>query len=420
MLPAMRGRGVVSATVVLGGLVTATVLTAKPALLVGAPMMGALWTLVVLDSGYLLGREWAHRRRRRASRPQRDAWAPEPGVLRPIDHPVVVPRPAGGAQEDRGGAVDQQGRFRATGIRLAVLPALAVLCLTVQTVFLKHDSALGLGFVCAECLLLLVMIWTVWTEQEPSRPWVLTRTRTELFRREMFLVVGQAGPYLGLSVPQAERVRDARLNLLAHAGAAQLDEFARLSDRGADGAERHWRDEAWRRAGTADADTTARMRTYLDHRIRRQALYFELAADKCERTEKSLTRIAKGGILGGIAVALSYAALLVAGHGRDERSSAAMVVALLAAVLPPLCNSVLAVQNLFAAQRLASSYRETRRELLGYENTLRALIGEQGGSPGPDSGAAFRALVVGVETALTEELRRWRIVVAKPEFDAGL
>lgn len=417
MSAAGRVGAVVGTTGVLAGWTVVAMFTRAPVLLVGAPMAGALWLLVLLDSGYLLGREWAHRRRRRASEPKRAAWTPAPEVLGPLDYPGVIRRPGTGGPGAADDAVDRQGRFRATGIRLAVLPALAVLFLTVQTVFLRPGGELALGFVFAECLLLLAMIWTVWTEQEPSRPWVVNRTRAELFRREMFLILAQTGPYLGLAPDEVPPVRDARLNLLAHAGPAQLDDFLCLRDRGADGVDRHWRDEVWRHTGSARPDTAERMRTYLDHRIRRQALFFELAAVKCERTEKLLGRVAKGAILAGIAVALGYAVLLAAGPRAAQPSAVSLVIALLAAGLPPLCNSVLAVQNLLASQRLAASYREVRQELLGHENTLRRLIGEH---TADDSGAAFRALAVGVESALTEELRRWRITVAKPEFDAGL
>ncbi|MGW3917099.1 hypothetical protein ACWEBX_37250 [Streptomyces sp. NPDC005070] len=159
------------------------------------------------------------------------------------------------------------------------------------------------------------------------------------------------------------------------------------------------------------------MSTYLDYRIRRQGLYFELASEKCGRTESALGRVAKGTVLAAVAIALSYAALLVSSRGGNEPPVAALVIALLAAGLPPVCNTVLAVQNLLASQRLAVSYQETRQELLGHENTLRKLLVEPAG---PEVAVSFRALAVRVESTLTEELRRWRIIVAKPEFDAGL
>ncbi|MEV0220071.1 hypothetical protein [Streptomyces sp. NPDC050704] len=406
---------VVGVSLAVAAWTTAAVLSRASALVVALPVAGTIWLLVVLDSGYLFGRRWAHRRRRRASRSRRAARVPDPAIRRPIDYPNILPRPAGDT------TVDQQGRFRATGIRLAVLPALAVMCLTVQTVFLEKGGDLGLGFVLAECLLLVSMIWTVWTSQEPSQPWVTSRVRAELFRREMFLLLAAVGPYLGRTDQEAGQVRDARLSLLAAAGPAELSAFARLCDRGSDGAEKHWQDAVWLRGAegvpVAGTETTERMRTYLDYRIRRQSLFFELAAATCEGTEAKLGRTAKAAVLAAVAVAVAYAVLLHSGRGGAGPSTTSAVVALLAAGLPPLCNMALAVQNLFASQRLAASYRETRQELLGHENTLRRLLAEPVGA---ELAVSFRSLVVRVESTLTEELRRWRIIVAKTEFEAGL
>lgn len=406
---------VVGVSLALTAWTAAAVLSRAPAFVVSLPVVGTIWLLVLLDCGYLLGRQWAHRRRRRVARSRREAWTPAPDIRRPIDYPNVLPRPAGDTP------VDQQGRFRATGIRLAVLPALAVTCLTVQTVFLEHGGDLGLGFVLAECLLLVSMVWTVWTSQEPSQPWVTSRIRAELFRREMFLLLAAVGPYLGRTDQEAWQIRDARLSLLAAAGPAELSTFTRLSDRGPDGAERHWQDAVWLRGDdgvpVTDADTTERMRTYLDYRIRRQSLFFELAAGTCERTEDRLGRAAKAAVLAAVAVAVAYAVLLHSGRTGDGPSTTSAVIALLAAGLPPLCNMALAVQNLFASQRLAASYRETRQELLEHEHTLRRLLAEPAGA---ELAVPFRALVVRVESTLTEELRRWRVIVAKSEFEAGL
>ncbi|MER6712587.1 hypothetical protein [Streptomyces sp. NPDC000877] len=405
----------VGVSLALSAWTAAAVLSGAPVFVVSLPVVGVIWLLVLLDCGYLLGRRWAHRRRRRATRPRREAWAPAPEIRRPIDYPNILPRPAGDTP------VDQQGRYRATGIRLAVLPALAVMCLTAQTVFLEHGGDLGLGFVLAECLLLVSMVWTVWTSQEPSQPWVTSRIRAELFRREMFLLLAAVGPYLGRTDEEAGQVRDARLSRLAAAGPAELGTFARLSDRGPDGTESPWQDTVWlqRDNGLPDttAETTERMRTYLDYRVKRQVLFFELAAGTCERTEDRLGRTAKAAVLAAVAVAVAYAVLLHSGRTGDDPSTTSAVIALLAAGLPPLCNMALAVQNLFASQRLAASYRETRQELLEHEHTLRGLLA---GPADAERADRFRSLVVRVESTLTEELRRWRIIVAKSEFDAGL
>ncbi|MEU8761550.1 hypothetical protein [Streptomyces sp. NPDC048659] len=415
MRAAVRVATAVGASAVLAGWILAAVSVPDSAWVGTLPSVAAVWALTLLHHGYLLGREWAHRRRRRASRERREAWAPGAGIRPPLDYPNVLRRPPGDVP------VGSQGQYRATGIRLAVLPLLAVLFLTAHTVFLAEGGGLAVGFVVAECLLLGALVWTVWTEQDPSRPWVTARVRAELFRREMFLVLAGVGPYLGRSDADAALVRDARTTLLADADPGALDRFARLADEEPDGGQRDWRDEVWRRAGdpvvAVPGDLDDRMRTYLDHRIRRQRLFMELAAEKCERSEGVLGRTAKGVVLSAVAIAVSYAILLAAVPDGAGPPFLTALVAVLAAGLPPLCNTVLAVQNLLAGQRLAVSYRETRLELLGHENALRRLLGRPGNA---ELAAAFRALVLRAEASLTEETRRWRITVAKPEFDAGL
>ncbi|MFC8293975.1 hypothetical protein ACFUJ0_19140 [Streptomyces sp. NPDC057242] len=418
MRTAVRVGIVGGASAVLAGWVWAAAAGRAPVTVVALPVVGAVWLLVLLHHGYLIGREWAHRRRRRNSRERRTAWAPAAGVRPPVDYPNVVRRPPGDAP------VDHQGRYRATGVRLAVLPLLAVLLLTAHTVLPARDDGLGIGFVLAECLLLGALVWTVWTEQQPSLPWVTSRVRAELFRREMFLILAGVGPYLGRTDQEVELVRDARIGLLADAGPAALDRFAHLTDQDPDGGERDWRDEVWRRADDPAvlvrgdlADLGDRMRTYLDHRIRRQRLFMELAAEKCERSESVLGRTVKGVVLAAVGVAVSYAVLLAAVPDGQRPATPMALIAVLAAGLPPLCNSALAVQNLLAGQRLAVSYRETRLELLGHENALRRLLRRP---EDPELLRSFRALAVRTEATLTEELRRWRITVAKPEFDAGL
>ncbi|MFE7649906.1 hypothetical protein [Streptomyces phaeoluteigriseus] len=400
---------------VLAGWAWAAAAGRAPAVVVTLPTVGAVWLLALLHHGYLVGREWAHRRRRHRSRERRTAWAPAAGVRTPIDYPNILRRPSGDAP------VDHQGRYRATGVRLAVLPLLAVLFLTAHTVLMAPGGVLGIGFVLAECLLLGSLVWTVWTEQQPSLPWVTSRVRAELFRREMFLLLAGVGPYLGRTDQEAGLIRDARISLLADADPAALEQFAQLTDRDPDGGERDWRDEVWRRADdpaiTLGGDLADRMRTYLDYRIRRQRLFMELAAEKCERSEGVLGRTVKGVVLAAVAVAVSYAVLLATVPDGHEPSTSTALIAVLAAGLPPLCNSVLAVQNLLAGQRLAVSYREARLELLGHENTLRRLLGQP---EAPELLAVFQSLVVRTEATLTEEVRRWRIMVAKPEFDAGL
>ncbi|MGW6614138.1 hypothetical protein ACWGA0_11860 [Streptomyces erythrochromogenes] len=379
----------------------------------GLPIAGSVTLLILLDNVFHAGRRLSHQWRRRRSAPRRAAWMPDTSVRRPITYPGVLQTPA------YADAVQAQGRFRATGVRIAVLPLLAIALLTVQAVFLKDGGPLALGFVLAECLLLLTLVWTLWSRSNPSLTWVTRRLRQEWFRREMFLLLTGTGPYLGLRGTAAEAVRDQRLALLDQADPAGLLDFTELGTPDiATGTVLDWQDEVWRAGPVAgDAALTELMRTYLDHRVRRQRLFMELAAEKADRSEGTLGGTVKGLVLTGVAAALAYATLLFSGLDLSGTSALTATVALLTACMPPLCNSALAIQNLYGFQRLGRSHTETRRELLIHENTLTALIAEP---PAADTATRFRALAVRVETTLTEDVRRWRLLVNRPEFDAGL
>ncbi len=80
MRAAVRVGAVTGASAVLAGWIWAAGSTRAPLWTVTLPAVGAVWTLTLLHHGYLAGREWAHRRRRRTSRDRRAAWAPAAGT----------------------------------------------------------------------------------------------------------------------------------------------------------------------------------------------------------------------------------------------------------------------------------------------------------------------------------------------------
>ncbi|WP_460363657.1 hypothetical protein [Actinocorallia lasiicapitis] len=388
-------------------------------LLPAFPIVLLLLVLLLLGQGYLIGREHRHRRRRQASRELRVDRQPDPSTRAPQDFPGFL-EPTAGLRRSLGDPVDHQGRLRAKGVRLAATPLLATTMLSIQMVFLPGGGAIAVGLAAAECAALLVMLETIWSDRRPAHTWVTSRMRTELFRREMYLVLAATGPYLGATQDEVERVRDARINLLIETEGAWLDQLASLTDRDRLSGERPWIDLVWQ-AGPrpTDSDTVERMRTYLEYRIRRQILFFRLGAEKAERTENVLGGTAKVSVLAGLTVALVYATALANGQqlGRQPGSMAVGILALSAAIIPALCNGVLALQSLFSAQRLAGSYLVAHTELVRHENTLVGLIAD---AAAPDTATRFRALALHVETTLTQELLRWRLLTTKPEFDPAM
>jgi hypothetical protein len=406
------------ATSALAVLAIATVIFHSHPLVVALPVGLGLWLLLLLNSGYLLGRAYRHNRRRQASRDERSDRQPDAATRKPLDYRGVL-EATPQLRRAIGDPVDYQGRLRAKGVVLALIPLLAVIMLSVQTIFLPKGGVAAVGFAAAECAVLLVMLTIVWLYQQPTQAWVTSRFRMELFRREMYLLVAQTGPYLAVDESDVERIRDARVNVLTQADVHQLQQLIDLSDQDTRSVEYRWIDAVWQ-AGpkAADPGTVERMRTYLEYRIGRQILFFNLGMGSLERTEKNLDTTAKIAMLSGIAVAIVYVTLLATSHRLDQQSSiVTATLALLAVGIAPLCNGVLAIQNLFASQRLATSYVETRNELLRHENTLRELISR---ASEPDAGTRFHALAIHVETTLSQELLRWKMLVDRPEFEPAM
>jgi hypothetical protein len=395
-----------------------------PFMIAALQVIFAAWSLVALHCVYHLVRERGHVRRRRRDQAARDA------VVIPDDVRPSVAFPEIDALDDAhrlaiGDIPDHQGRYRATGLKVALLPSLAVLFLSLQVIFFPAGGPAATGMAFAESLLLIVMVVVVWTNERPTYEWVQSRARAELFRREQYLLLAHVGPYLGLPEHRVVAVRDMRMGFLTHADLQTLGQLAVMAEqevapsfRG----HRLWIDALWQ-AGRDQVcpDTSDRMRTYLHYRLRKQILWFHLAIGKCESAEQGITRLLKTAVLAAVAVALVYATLLSTGqplNGTHQPAGIALV-ALLAAGLPPFCGGLLAIQDLFAFRRLAMSYRETRRELVRYEAALRSLITlyEEQPENSLEFQTRFRALVLHTESALTQELQRWVMFVYKPEFE---
>lgn len=385
-----------------------------PLLLAALPVTLVPWLLFTLDTGYLLGRDLLHRRRRRLSLREREERRPDPQVRRPTDFPGVLElTPA--LRRALGDPVGLQGRLRSKGVRLAAIPFLAVVMVSVPVVFLPEGGDVAAGFVAAGCAALLAMLTLVWSDRLPTRAWVTSRMRRELFRREMYLVLVQAGPYLYVSDEEARRIRDARIGTLTCSEGTALLRFAEPVEHGSR-AELRWIDALWRAGrGNPDPDLAERMRTYLEYRIRRQILFLELGSKKFERTERAFGTTVKITVLAGFTVAVVHGTRLATTPHTDTAATATL--ALLAATIPALCNGVISLQNLFAPQRLALSYRDTHHELVRHENALCELLAA---SSAPDADVRFRALALHVEAALGQELLRWRTLIDRPEFDPAL
>ncbi|GIH24151.1 hypothetical protein Aph01nite_24610 [Acrocarpospora phusangensis] len=375
------------------------------------PILIALWILLTLHVLYPLFREHLHRRRRRADDAARRDLVIPSSVREPTTYAGIQAK-SDQTKRAIGDTVDYQGRYRASGIRVAVIPVLAVLFLALQAIFFSTGGPAAIGLAVAQTLLLLILVATVWSNRRPTHGWVASRMKAELFRREHYLLLARTGPYLGLDDGDATAVRDARVGTLFQAGVSELERFAAPANRDDIRGDRLWIDELWATKPPDLPDDNERMQTYLHYRIRRQVLFFRLAIGKCARVEKVLNMLGKIAVLVAVIAAAVYATVLTTVAQPGTPSIGTALLALTSATMPPLCSAALAIQGLYGSQRLAISYTQTRDELLRHENALRRLINEAG------PGLRFRAVAIHVETTLTQELMRWVMLVNRPEFEA--
>ena len=269
-----------------------------------------------------------------------------------------------------------------------------------------------------------MLVAMVWTAERPTHAWVLTRTRAELLRREQYLLMAGVGPYLGCAVAEQTKIRDARIDVISDADERQLTELQIPAERASVSGhlvERPWIDAVWGTpAREAEDDLCDRVRSFLHYRVRKQLMWFGLNLEACKRADRRITWGLRTLVLTAAGLAIFHATLLFAGASGEAAEPE--LVALLAIVLPPFCTALVAVQDLFGFRKLAASYREAYQMLRRHDRMLQSLL-DRLQDPTPDSAKIandFRAAVVHAESTLTEELRRWVMLVHRPPFDATL
>jgi hypothetical protein len=378
------------------------------------PVMVAVYLMCLVHYGYFILRELKWRRRREVEREALAQVAIPPDVPRPssfqgvkeIDeaqHRLLPPIP------------DYQGTYFARGIRIALLPAIAIVFAAAQNSF-AGGTPFEMGLIGAEVIVLFTILWLVWINPEPVKAWLSARVRAELMRREQYLRLACAGPYLGLAPDAATRRTHSRIIELRDADPEQLRQLISMNG------EPQWLDQIWRRptASLPVEGLADRMRSYLYYRIDKQIMWFGLGTAAKEKAEWRTAGVVKTvlvlAILGGMAQ-------MVLVSQQPEPNIAVVLVSFASLVLPAACVLLLGVQQVLSYQRLALSYAETRRELLASRAALSDLIDELHavGDGGADEiGRRFQSLVLRLENELTQELLRWIMFIRRSEFEVAL
>lgn len=395
-------------------------------LIVTAPVLLAAALLFFLYQSYFLLRTHRWHRRQQEEKEALARLAIPPDVQKPEAFEGV--RAIDDAQKNAlAYAPDYQGRFRGVAITVALAPPLALLFLSVQTLFFPYGGPWGAGFVFAEALFLLWIIWKVWATRNPAQQWLHARIHAELLRREQYLCLASVGPYLNAESGLADQVAK-RLSFFV---AKDVEELRRLiplaSPRDPNDprqGDRLWRDELSQSASNTIPlpDAEERMSCYLHYRIRKQKMWFTLGLQMNQILEELITRVLKTLVLCAFFAAAIHATLLLAEVKHYDLFP--QLIHLFAFVLPPLGASFLALMGLLSARALALSYQVAKRELCQMEVNLSWLIRQY--KTAIDDGERrhgeneFQALVLDTEHALKQEMQRWILINDLSEYEVAV
>jgi hypothetical protein len=308
---------------------------------------------------------------------------------------------------------DFQGRMYSRGVKIAVLPAIAVLLAALPTVR-PNDRWWIIGAAAGELLALVVVLSSVHSARKPSAPWVLSRTRAELLRREQYLRLAHVGPYLNLGEAAADGVTTARLAELTHE-----PEPARFIPMRDTTTGRRWIDELWLANPYGQVSRVRdRARSYLHYRIDKQIMWFTLAAKATRSAVQGIATTIRIALGLGIAVGIGQFVLFVAwpdAATTNFPSPAQVLTALFLIVLPPLTAFLMAIQELYSYRGLAASYEQMLGDLRTERAALASFVERLDGDSDA-RGREFQAFVLHVESALTVELQSWILITEREEF----
>lgn len=385
------------------------------------------WLLFIIYHGYLLLRANWWRQTHQEEKEALTKLAIAPTVKRPEEFGEHIQAIHDAQKRMLSEAPDFQGRFLALGITVSLVPPLALLFLSLQTLFFPHSSSWGAGLVFAEGLLLFYLIWNVWTNPDPTQRWVQARVRAEVLRREQYLCMAAVGPYLQSSSSPSRQVGTNRLDLLVSAEIPQLRQIIPLSTpcdfESSNHGDCRWLDDLWRSADSSVRlpDALERMECYRHYRIGKQKMWFTRSSRLNHGYERWITCALKIAVLIAFAAASIYAALLF--EQMDHSSALPKVAHLFGFVLPPLGAAFLALQSLFSFRTLAISYYNTYEELLRLETNLVWLIKRYQTTTDEAEyhriETEFQALVLHTESILTQEMKTWILLIQRSEYDVG-
>lgn len=326
---------------------------------------------------------------------------------------------------------------RYLGMAAAVIEPLAVVPLIFQVVLAHENPDAAVKLIGFELFVLVGLLVLAFADIGPSQDaWMRGRVRTEVLRRERFLLLARVGPYLRASDPA--RVAQERLRQIDDE-VTPPDSLILLED--PDG-------KSWRTAleeagpdGRAPADPRC-MDEFSAHRLDEQEHWYAKKSHEHEdhyRWQEAAVRITL--VLAVVMCAIHLTGLLSSESGREARSPGSTfiealpgepaaeralselalaghtalpasrgqldwltLVELVALILPTVSAAAFALQSFLDSHRLSRTYwrQSERLQRLGREmDALRT------GAEKDDTDIRLKRLVLETEGILAEELLQW-------------
>ncbi len=377
-----------------------------------------------MRNGYLFARRllWLSRQKRERSEVQALRIPPEiPHPRTFIDvaeidaaqHRILHPIP------------DAQGKYRARAVTIYSAPALAVLFSALQQAgWQRGPFAAGLIF--SQTIIVLLVLLRILIDKNPTAEWIEQRTRGELLRREQYLCLARAGPYHDAG-PNHHVVRVARIENASHEVLTDLVRMEHLEARYRD----TWLESLSSRPHPISViqDLPNRVSCYNYYRAGKQIAWMRSARRDCEGSARTLTWI-----IGFVTVATAVVAsgnafgLLMLPENGPPTDWVIMLrhAIVFGMFLPVLSGTVLALQSVFNLRMLTENYRTTETTLDQLRGLLIALNEDviQGWSSSDEvwrreMQRGFQSLVLRVESTLTDEYLRWRLITQRDAHELG-
>jgi hypothetical protein len=396
----------------------------------------ALAAYLLVQNGYLIARELRWRRRKRFERAYRRKLVIPATVRAPVDYEgvkfideqqrVLLRRPP-----------DHQRKMYTRGVVIAALPSFAVILAAIhgrlaaivlgptasRAELHLEETSLVTGFSFAELGAMIMLIVLVTRLPAPARPWVQSRTRAELLRREQYLRLAEVGPYLNRDSGQAHEEAGKRvIEAAKEQNRVEKEEDGRLLKlvvprSPADFT--RWIDNLYTGKSRSLDDVLDRARTYRWYRIAKQLAWFADAARSHRRSETTIVRGIKFAIWLTIGVLILELAAHFFSHVRYA-NSISTVAGVVTLFLPPLCAFMLSVGELFSWRRLAASYEHMEFDLNQELDAMDKFIASLEADPDlPDASRKFQASVLHVETTLSNELLHWIQLTQREKYELG-